>query len=261
MTNWSSLLVFAAVCLGVSSAFTSRFLSDEADSVAEAREVGQCGECDEEACPTLQYCVAMVVKDHCGCCNVCSTDVYQPSVRHDSPTKKDSPCDSVNCPKYKICMENMQGLPLCTCPSVYSCRRRRKEVCGTDNLTYHSRCHLRIAACNLGKRLKVRHKDACTEDEIQAGEQNIPKRRTNKRKIKRRKKKKSKQEKTLSQDKLAKFDERVEGRQRDSSEVNGKRSRRKNRRQKRRKRNKRRKRMHYKSRRVSRKYKFLPYRY
>lgn len=85
--------MFVALCLGVSAAFTSRFLSDEAENVAETREARQCGECDEEACPKLQYCVAMVVKDHCGCCNVCSTDVYQPNVRHDSPSKKGKESD------------------------------------------------------------------------------------------------------------------------------------------------------------------------
>ncbi|PVD26007.1 hypothetical protein C0Q70_13675 [Pomacea canaliculata] len=76
--------------------------------------------------------------------------------------KTGSACKQVECPKFKVCVENMQGLPLCTCPSEYICRRRRQRpLCGTDGRTYSSRCHLRIAACNSGTKIKMLRKGAC----------------------------------------------------------------------------------------------------
>jgi len=37
----------------------------------------QCPPCDAKSCPQLTYCVGVVVKDHCGCCNRCSSELFQ----------------------------------------------------------------------------------------------------------------------------------------------------------------------------------------
>lgn len=58
-------------------------------------------------------------------------------------------------------MENMQGLPLCTCPNPFVCRGRRRQVCGQDGITYESRCHMRVISCHKAKRIKMAHKGAC----------------------------------------------------------------------------------------------------
>ncbi|CAG5133754.1 unnamed protein product, partial [Candidula unifasciata] len=40
----------------------------------------RCGECDEARCPELHYCEGQAIKDHCGCCTVCSSSKFQPHV-------------------------------------------------------------------------------------------------------------------------------------------------------------------------------------
>lgn len=73
----------------------------------------------------------------------------------------DGACKQVKCPRFKVCMENMQGLPLCTCPNPFVCRGRRRHVCGKDGTTYESRCHMRVISCHKEKRIKMAHKGAC----------------------------------------------------------------------------------------------------
>lgn len=41
-----------------------------------------CPECEAKSCPQLTYCAGVVVKDHCGCCNRCSSDLFQPHVQN-----------------------------------------------------------------------------------------------------------------------------------------------------------------------------------
>ena len=68
----------------------------------------------------------------------------------------------MKCPKRKVCVENMQGLPLCTCPNAYICRGRKRQVCGADGNTYKSKCHMRVTSCTKGKRIRLKHKGACS---------------------------------------------------------------------------------------------------
>ena len=86
-------------------------------------------------------------------------------------------CDQIACPKFRVCMINSQGLPICTCPSVNICESGRKKdkkqkdemiVCGNDGVTYKSRCHMRIANCNSGRRIKRAHKGPCNEIKVQS---------------------------------------------------------------------------------------------
>lgn len=116
-------------------------------------------ECDVSKCNKLSYCGGDIVKDECGCCSKCSSDTWKhPKV---SSVKQGGACEQVKCPKLKVCMENMQGLPLCTCPNLFICRRSNKQVCGSDGNTYQSRCHMRVSSCTLGKRIRVQHRGTC----------------------------------------------------------------------------------------------------
>ncbi|BFZ07124.1 hypothetical protein BsWGS_10163 [Bradybaena similaris] len=123
----------------------------------------RCGECDEARCPELHYCEGQAIKDHCGCCTVCSSSKFQPHVMI-AQEPGGNACDQVRCPKLKVCVVNMQGLPLCTCPSMYVCRGvKTRQVCGTDGQTYESRCHMRIASCNEGASVRKKHRGPCGE--------------------------------------------------------------------------------------------------
>lgn len=147
----------------------------------------ECDLCLASTCPQLTYCVGEVVKDHCGCCQICSSDLFpkQPK-KHLSETpveepatgaldsyenKSDDPCEKRRCPKFKVCMKNVQGLPICACPSSFVCknhgnRGKSEEICGSDGQTYDSKCHLRIASCNAARRIKRKHEGVCTDADV-----------------------------------------------------------------------------------------------
>ncbi|XP_045214703.2 follistatin-like [Mercenaria mercenaria] len=162
----------------------------------------KCQPCDAKSCPQLTFCAGKRVKDNCGCCPRCSSDLFQPHPRDPQPppgaqlpsdatevdeNKADNPCDKRQCPKFKVCMINVQGLPICTCPSSYVCKNHGKkgkpeEVCGSDGITYDSRCHLRIASCNSARRIKRKHDGECTKEdlaEINAIERQVEKNKIN----------------------------------------------------------------------------------
>ncbi|GFO15883.1 follistatin-related protein 3 [Plakobranchus ocellatus] len=127
----------------------------------------QCGACDPSRCPQLTYCEGKPIKDSCNCCTVCSSPKYQP---HASIVGGDE-CEKVNCPKFQVCVANMQGLPLCKCPSEFLCRSNRKRaICGSDGVTYESKCHMRIASCKQGMMVRKKHRGTCTADDVKDGE-------------------------------------------------------------------------------------------
>ncbi|KAK7103340.1 agrin-like [Littorina saxatilis] len=144
------------------------FMASLLSSLSSTRAMSiKCDVCVESRCPELHYCEGEPVKDHCGCCTVCSSSRYQPHPLITNNEREGSACAQVKCPKFKVCMENVQSLPLCTCPSTYICRTRKRArpVCGSDDVTYESRCYLRIAACNSATRIKVAKKGPCDGDE------------------------------------------------------------------------------------------------
>ncbi|RUS80282.1 hypothetical protein EGW08_011966 [Elysia chlorotica] len=186
-TSRSMLCLLLAVCVAQTWGLSPLMLADDSQSYS-----AQCGACDESRCPVLSYCEGRAIKDSCNCCTVCSSPKYQPHVSlgggelglaQPPLSAEHTPkheCGKVECPRFQVCVANMQGLPLCKCPSEFLCRSNRKRaICGTDGITYESKCHMRIASCKQGMMVRKKHRGVCTEDDERDGE-------TYKRKMRRR---------------------------------------------------------------------------
>lgn len=71
-------------------------------------------------------------------------------------------CKGVKCDRpYSHCtVENNK--PVCKCVKCYSDAIR--PVCGSDENTYDSECHLKKAACDAETMIKIDYRDACGEN-------------------------------------------------------------------------------------------------
>ncbi|ELK19278.1 Follistatin-related protein 3, partial [Pteropus alecto] len=73
-------------------------------------------------------------------------------------------CAHVVCPRPQSCVVDQTGSAHCVvcraapCPAPSS---PGQELCGNNNVTYMSSCHLRQATCFLGRSIGVRHPGSC----------------------------------------------------------------------------------------------------
>lgn len=73
-------------------------------------------------------------------------------------------CAHVMCPRPQSCVVDQTGSAHCVvcraapCPAPSS---PGQELCGNNNVTYMSSCHLRQATCFLGRSIGVRHPGSC----------------------------------------------------------------------------------------------------
>lgn len=73
-------------------------------------------------------------------------------------------CDRIQCPTGKQCLLDQNLSPHCV-----KCERKcnevspKRQVCGSDGLTYPSTCHVRQKACRKGKAIPVAYKGQCKQ--------------------------------------------------------------------------------------------------
>ncbi|XP_069086379.1 SPARC-like protein 1 isoform X1 [Pleurodeles waltl] len=78
------------------------------------------------------------------------------------------PCQNFRCKRGKICEKDEKGTPTCACQDIISCPQTIKfdQVCGTDNKTYDSECHLFGTKCQMegsknGSHLHLDYRGSC----------------------------------------------------------------------------------------------------
>ncbi|EFA07639.2 follistatin [Tribolium castaneum] len=73
-------------------------------------------------------------------------------------------CDKIKCPSGMHCLLDQNLHPHCVnCSKRCSDSPRRREVCGSDGVTYPSACHLREKTCRRGKAIPIAYKGPCRE--------------------------------------------------------------------------------------------------
>lgn len=75
-------------------------------------------------------------------------------------TVESNPCTHKTCDKFEECLVDRYGEAQCVCPSV--CPFSNKPVCGTDNITYESLCHLSHVVCSNKLQTALRYLGPCT---------------------------------------------------------------------------------------------------
>lgn len=110
------------------------------DDLPVAPQMKDCQSCNPEECQKPTGCVAGLVKDSCGCCDVCGKAEYElcdhPKV--DTPYVYGRCGDALEC-RVRRDLEQVEGPEaICYC-------RIEGSLCGTDNVTYDSVCQLTAA--------------------------------------------------------------------------------------------------------------------
>lgn len=120
-----------------------------------------CQSCNPEQCPKTVDCVSGIVKDNCGCCDVCGKSEYElcdhPKVN--TPFKYGQCGDALEC-RLRKDLENLEGPEaICYC-------RSEGTVCGSDDVTYDSLCQLKSAQIVRGMRIDVAREGPCNSAPI-----------------------------------------------------------------------------------------------
>jgi len=118
--------VVLLLCLAVAVWAEGGTWGEEAESDAELHT---CSPCHSVECETLHQCLAGVVPDRCGCCQVCAR-------------REGELCDDRGDQKFGTCGDNLDcqyqqetGESICVC-------RESNAICGSDGITYDTPCQL-----------------------------------------------------------------------------------------------------------------------
>ncbi|XP_067938788.1 uncharacterized protein [Watersipora subatra] len=159
---------------------------DTCPDVCEPEKCPNAGPIGVSDCPSEEY----IVTYRCGCCKRCDVQFITSTL---SPLMQAEVCGKMTCPKKKICVLNQQGLPVCKCPTEEACKKllirgvgKKSKVCGSDGVTYPSRCHLKVASCASDGKIRVAKRGDCSAEvshplDVNGKSQNGKSRTSNKR--------------------------------------------------------------------------------
>lgn len=126
------------------------------------QEEERCGPCSQETCPIPRGCEAGLVKDRCGCCNVCAKTEYElcdhPEVENPPGVYHGDCGDNLVC-KLREDVEEDEEQPreaLCFC-------EREGALCASDGVTYENLCELMAAAVRAENRISVQSTGPCAK--------------------------------------------------------------------------------------------------
>lgn len=169
-------LVVRLVPLLFLAAWEVRAASDGQPSRRDRVKIPQnCPPCDVRQCSTMtpESCDGRIIKDRCHCCPICVeaddgdtfnyTNLAEQTARNQSFSTMPAACSKIECPDYQMCVLNIQGIPMCRCPSTLYCKRqsRGRKVCGGDGVLYKSRCYLQTAECATTTKIGVQSLKTC----------------------------------------------------------------------------------------------------
>ncbi|ESO05329.1 hypothetical protein HELRODRAFT_185515 [Helobdella robusta] len=100
-----------------------------------------CLSCNPEECLPVTDCVAGIIKDQCGCCDVCAKSEFElcDHTRLPSLNMYGKCGEDLECTIRTDLNEGESQEAICYCKS-------QESVCGTDNFTYDNICQLRASA-------------------------------------------------------------------------------------------------------------------
>lgn len=89
-----------------------------------------------------------------------------------SPPPPAESCSNVVCPGTHTCVTDQTNSAHCVMCRTAPCpipMLSEQAICGNDNVTYPSACHLRRATCFLGRSIGVRHYGNCNSKNAEGG--------------------------------------------------------------------------------------------
>lgn len=147
--------------LSLSAAVLSQNVSpsNKRRSSSGAEMPDECRSCNPENCVAAVGCLAGIVKDGCGCCDVCGKVEFELCDHPAVPRQPSGPyygrCgDDLEC-RVRTDLDKDQGPEaICYC-------RMDDAICGSDNVTYSNLCQYKASALTKETKITIARKGPC----------------------------------------------------------------------------------------------------